>query len=398
MATFDYGERVKMTLAHIEESDEIHEDNKDAIVAFKRDLTLDGISDARLQKLTSHLKILAEHLGETRFEDMTRDDVKDLVEWIHGRDIEPTTINDYKKVVKQFWKWLAETDDEFPEEVDWIQTTPPRSNGKLPKDLLTRDDVDALKDACRNARDRAFVALLYETGARIGEVIDLTVGDIEDHTHGRKVVVDGKTGQRRLPLVESTPALNRWLNDHPDPSEDAPLWCQLRDGSQQLSYNYLYQKVLQRAKDRAGIEKPVNPHHFRHSRATHLANQFKEAQLCEWFGWVQGSSVPGKYVHLSGRDIDDAYSKLHGLAPEDEDERTQTVRECPRCQELNEPEDQFCSRCGQALDVDAAEEVEQSEAKVTSDASVTDAELAMQIVQALRQDREQVAEFVEEFE
>lgn len=47
--------------------------------------------------------------------------------------------------------------------------------------------------------------------------------------------------------------------------------------------------------------KPLNPHHFRHSRATFLATKFKEAQLCGWFGWVQGSTVPGEYVPLSGR-------------------------------------------------------------------------------------------------
>lgn len=40
-------------------------------------------------------------------------------------------------------------------------------------------------------------------------------------------------------------------------------------------------------------EKPVNPHHFRHSRATYLANYLTEAQMCEWFGWVHGSRVPG---------------------------------------------------------------------------------------------------------
>ncbi|WP_394344768.1 hypothetical protein [Salinigranum halophilum] len=54
----------------------------------------------------------------------------------------------------------------------------------------------------------------------------------------------------------------------------------------------------------------MNPHHFRHSRATHLANWLTEAQLCEWFGWVQGSNVPARYVHLSGRDIDNAYLAL----------------------------------------------------------------------------------------
>jgi len=95
---------------------------------------------------------------------------------------------------------------------------------------------------------------------------------------------------------------------------DAYLWCKVDtrqgDPTEQISYQYIRLKILDRARSKAGIDKPVNPHHFRHSRATVLANHFTEAQMCEWFGWVPGSSVPGRYVHLSGRDIDRAYRSL----------------------------------------------------------------------------------------
>lgn len=399
MPTVDYEARVATTMESIQASEEIHPDNKVLIQKFKRDIKLAGLSDGWLQKLTAHLKVIAEHVGEQQFEEMDKDDLKDLVEWVQSRDVSDATVNAYKQVIKRFWQWLYDKPKgEHPEMVDFINTTEKNGgNGKLPTDLLTREDVQALKDACRNTRDRAFIAMLYETGARIGELIDLTVGDIEDHDHGRKVVIEGKTGQRRLPLLESTPAINKWLNDHPDPDKTAPLWCKLREPDQ-LSYHYIRQKLLERAKERAELDKPVNPHHFRHSRATELANEFKEAQLCEWFGWVQGSDVPAKYVHLSGRDIDNAYNELHGIAPEDQDESVETIQECPRCQELNEPEDRFCSRCGQALEIDAAEELEQAEAKVTGVASDTDAALAMKLVEAIRGDKEEIATFIEQIE
>jgi len=399
MPTVDFERRVETTLESIQASEEIHPDNKELIREFKRDLALEGMSDGWLQKLTSHLKILAEHVGDTRFEDMEEDDLKDIVEWVQSRDVSDSTVNAYKQVIKRFWQWMYDMPKgEHPDMVTFFTTTEKNgSNGKLPKDLLTRDDVTDLKEACRNSRDRAFIAMLYETGARIGELIDLTVGDIEDHDHGRKVVIDGKTGQRRLPLLESTPAINQWLNDHPEPRKDASLWCKLRS-PEQLSYHYIRQKLLVRAKERADLEKPVNPHHFRHSRATDLANEFKEAQLCEWFGWVQGSDVPAKYVHLSGRDIDNAYNNLHGLKPDDDEEEEETVQECPRCEELNEPTDRFCSRCGQALEIDAADELEQAEEKVTNVSSDTDAALAMQLVEAIQGDKEKVAAFVEQLE
>lgn len=155
-------------------------------------------------------------------------------------------------------------------------------------------------------------AILWETGARIGELIDLQYGDIETDTRGTYVIVTRKTGARRLPLIESRLYVEQWLTAHPIPRPNVPLWCKIEQGApnEAIGYNYIRLRLLKRAQERAGIEKSVNPHHFRHSRATHLANWLTEAQLCEWFGWVQGSRVPARYVHLSGRDIDNAYQSL----------------------------------------------------------------------------------------
>lgn len=167
---------------------------------------------------------------------------------------------------------------------------------------------------CNTDRDRAFIAMLWETGARIGELIDLTVGDIERGETGRYVIVSGKTGAQRLLLFEAAPYVDTWLETHPAPTATAFMWCIIdpRQGRQgeQLSYQAIRLKILEKARERACIEKPVNQHHFRHSRATYLANYLTEAQMCEWFGWVRGSRVPGRYVHLSGRDIDQAYSTM----------------------------------------------------------------------------------------
>jgi hypothetical protein len=120
-----------------------------------------------------------------------------------------------------------------------------------------------------------------------------------------------------------------------------------------------------------------------------------EAELCEWFGWVQGSDVPAKYVHLSGRDIDNKYDAMHDLVDEDEEEDEASVVECPRCDELNEPDAAFCMRCGFALDVDAAEEVERVEEEVTASAEPEDLARAQELVQELADNPEVLEELLE---
>ena len=109
---------------------------------------------------------------------------------------------------------------------------------------------------------------------------------------------------------------------------------------------------------------------------------------------MQGSDVPAKYVHLSGRDIDNAYDQMHGLYEPDDDEQEPDVIECPRCEELNEHDAAFCMRCGQALDIDAAEEVETAEEVTTENADEEDLQLALQVVEAMKRDRDEVESFV----
>jgi hypothetical protein len=123
-----------------------------------------------------------------------------------------------------------------------------------------------------------------------------------------------------------------------------------------------------------------------------------EAQLCEWFGWSQSSDVPAKYVHLSGRDIDNAYKSLHGIVDEEEDEEEPSVVERPRCDELNEPDAAFCMRCGFALDMDAAEEVEVAEESTTENAEEEDLQLAQEIATAIKENPEGLEEFLESVE
>ncbi len=79
--------------------------------------------------------------------------------------------------------------------------------------------------------------------------------------------------------------------------------------------------------------------------------------MCEFFGWVQGSDMPRIYIHLSGRDVDEATLRVYGLVKEDERQPKLTPVQCPRCSMLNDGESRYCSRCGLPLAKDAQVDV-----------------------------------------
>ncbi len=362
MPTQTYEERIEKKEKELKENEEIQEENKELIMDFDRHLQLNDFSNARRYKYLCKLPKMAEIIDKP-FDDVEKRDIEDIILSIKNREnITETTKGDYQVLLKRFMKWV--NDGEYPESVEWINTTNKAENGKLPEDMLTEEDIEELIDHAQNPRDRALISVLWETGARIGELIDLTIGSLEDHKHGYKIIVDGKTGARRIPLIESVPYIQAWLQSHPDrDNKDAPLWVNIgtRNKGQPMRYGAI-RKVLMDIKKRTDLEKPVNPHIFRHSRATYLANRFTEAQLCEWFGWVQGSDVPAKYVHLSGREIDSSYARMHGIEEEEEQQVSEMAPEdCPRCEAKVPPESDFCHRCGQALSIEAMEEVEEDQ-------------------------------------
>lgn len=79
----------------------------------------------------------------------------------------------------------------------------------------------------------------------------------------------------------------------------------------------------------------------------------------EYFGWVQGSDMASTYVHLSGRDLDNALLKLNNIEIPDEGKNQEqfSLQKCPMCKLNNPPNNKFCSRCGAILDDKKAREI-----------------------------------------
>jgi len=106
-----------------------------------------------------------------------------------------------------------------------LKTTIKKNDKKLPEDMLTAEDIKKLIKATDKPRDRSLVAVLYESGCRIGELLSMRIKHIQFDKYGAILLLNGKTGSRRVRIVFSSPYLKEWINKHPladDP--EAPVW------------------------------------------------------------------------------------------------------------------------------------------------------------------------------
>lgn len=237
----------------------------------------------------------------------------------------------------------------------------------MPEALLTEEELKKLVEAAENQRDRALILTHYESGCRIGETLTLKILNVTFDKYGAVLIVDGKTGPRRVRIIAAAPALASWISMHPlreDPN--APLWIGVGTVGRHepLSYDGV-RAMLRRLAKKTGLNKRVYSHLLRHTRATELANHLTEAQMKELLGWVPGSDMPSTYVHLSGRDVDGALLKAHGLTLDQEQKvkMALTLTKCPRCGKDSSPEAQFCPSCGMFLELKAAVKLREERTK-----------------------------------
>ncbi|RLI13012.1 MAG: hypothetical protein DRO43_06445 [Candidatus Hecatellales archaeon] len=207
---------------------------------------------------------------------------------------------------------------------------------------------------------------MYESACRPHELLGLRLRNVQVDQYGAVTMVDGKTGQRRIRLVQSAPYLQVWINHHPRKDDpDAPLWFTSRHTGMTVGR---LETLLTTLAYRAGLKGRIYPYVFRHSRLTELAKYLTESELKTYAGWTQGSRVAQVYVHLSGRDLDRKILKIHGLKPPEEElmpAGEMAPKPCLRCGRQNPADAKFCSQCGLPLTYEAAWEADKVSQKLS---------------------------------
>ncbi len=235
----------------------ISKENKEKIKKYNFWSISRELSDARVIRNSNTLRKIAKILKKD-FEEATEEDMQKLLIRIKKQGYAEATIDGDKAVLKHFYKWLN-GGEKYPDCVKWIKRKGLKNN-KLPDEMLEPEEVQKIIKAANNKRDKAIVSLVWESGAHIGEIGGMQVKNVAFDKTGCRVMLDGKTGMRRIMLINSAPYLVQWMNEHPkseDPQE--PLWITLKNPKKkQLSYRY-FTKMLKATAKRAGIKKPANP-------------------------------------------------------------------------------------------------------------------------------------------
>ena len=358
---YNYERQYARMLIRIKESSEISEENKKTILKFDKFLSSENISIARILSYLNYAVKYSKMISKP-FPEMNIEDIRDAVGKINQSSLSENSKKGFKITLKRLYRFIGGITKKgvYPEKVEWIKTTISSRNRKLPEELLNNEEILAIIQKCDNLRDKALISILAESGARVAEIALMKIKHVSFEKIGAKLTLEGKTGMRRILVVTSAPYLRTLINQYAENNNnESYLWANSKE--KPLCHARII-TILKKAAEKAGIRKRVYPHLLRHSRATLLSKKMSDAPLKSFFGWTPGSNMASIYIHMSGRDTDEAILKLNGIETKEQEIKSELEpKKCLRCNFLNEPTSVYCGKCYLPLDKEEADRIIKSD-------------------------------------
>lgn len=282
-------------------------------------------------------------------------------------DISKNTLSQRQATARVFYRYH----DQLDVDPEVISIERAEQSPVQPRDLFTREDVDAIHDAIDNPRDRAAIDLMLYTGQRVRAILTLKVKDI-DLDNGRfylnteQAGLKGAKGMR--PLIVAEGACIEWMDYH-EASDDPEAYfiTKLPDAVKGDLHTPLHRSTIQRRvgqiAEKAGIdrlEERAHPHNFRHTfvRWAYVNKGMDIPTIKYMTGHSKDSQTLEKtYMNIFEADFARKAEEAAGTGEREEPEDHLTPEVCRVCKYAPLPKDaRVCPRCTRPVDPELAME------------------------------------------
>lgn len=238
---------------------------------------------------------------------LKKEDIKDFLD-----NVEATarTKAHYLTVFNSFYKYLVFMDKIKSNPCDGIKA--PKLEKKLPT-YLTNEEIAKLFNIRLTKpvdyRNKAILEVMYATGARISEVINLELNQIDFEECIIRVVGKGKK-ERIIPLDDvAIDALDNYINNYRPflIKNETCNYVFLNKNGEKISRQMIF-KILKNLANKAGITKEISPHTLRHSFASNLLNNGADLRVIQELLGHENLETTEIYSHLQNKKIKDDYN------------------------------------------------------------------------------------------
>ena len=236
-------------------------DNSEFLKLFLEAKKIEGCSERTIQYYRVTIEKMLQKVT-IPVRKITTEDMRDyLAGYQQVNNCSKVTVDNVRRNISSFFFWL--------EEENYILKSPMRrihkiKTNKQVKETISDEDIEKQRDACKCTRDLAIIDLLYSTGMRVGELVNLNRSDVNFEL--RECIVFGKGGKERKVYFDAKAKLHlqEYLNGRVD--DNPALFVTLDKPFERLKISGVEIRVRSLGKS-VGLTK-IHPHKFRRSMAT----------------------------------------------------------------------------------------------------------------------------------
>ncbi|EPR12468.1 site-specific tyrosine recombinase/integron integrase [Ruminiclostridium papyrosolvens] len=236
-------------------------DIKNKIWTFLSAKKIEGLSKKTLKSYKLQLHKFASQV-QKKVEDITTADIRIFLG--NYSELKASTISTKLSTLKSFFAWL--TGEGIIPKDPTRQIKQPKKEKRLPK-ALSFEDLEIIRESCTTLRQRALVEVLYSTGCRLSELVNMNIADIDKANKQARVIGKGNKERTVYFTWKALRCLDKYIKSRTD---DCPaLFVTSRKQYKRLG-DRAVQKEVAKIAAKANIDKEIHPHVFRHTLATHL--------------------------------------------------------------------------------------------------------------------------------
>ncbi len=247
---------------------------------------------------------------------ISRDDVRDYLEYLYSRGLNRNSISRKLSSIRSFYNYLEK--EKLVDKNYFRDISNPKRAQALPK-YVKDDDLEKMfnsfdKENPLEQRNSCILEMLYATGIRVGELVNIKISDI--NTYDRTIKIMGKGSKERIVIYGSfcEDALNLYINNgRCKLDKDNSDYLFLNKNGGRLSSRYI-RKIIDNIVKKCFIDYHISPHTLRHTFATDMLNNGADLMSVKELLGHSSINTTSIYTHVSNEQIKKVYNFAHPRA------------------------------------------------------------------------------------
>ena len=251
------------------------------------------------------------------FDKVKYDDVRDYLEYLNLKKEKSTSVSRKISSLKSFYKFLYKNDYMDKKDYPLVKVTYPKKEKKLPKFLYYNDLLEIINESSKDKdgiRDRLIIEMLYATGVRVSELVNIKLSDID--FNNKRIIVCGKGNKERIVYYGdyAEEVLNKYLKTHVRKNNN---YLFLNSKGEQITdggIRYIIDNIMKKL----SIKTHVTPHVLRHTFATDMLNNGCDIKVVQELLGHSSLKATEIYTHVTNEHLKEVYYKCFPRRDKDE--------------------------------------------------------------------------------